>query len=85
MAAQLMERSVWVALLASLLVASCDSNKPAENPGLVGLYFSEPNLTAIKAKMVLTSLQQNWDETAFQTTDSSGIWTEQSLLLSTVM
>lgn len=45
-----------------------------KNAGLIGLYFSEPDLTAIKAKMALTSLEQDWNAAAFQTTDSSGIW-----------
>jgi hypothetical protein len=63
-------------VVALLLIgaAGCQSSVTTEQPGLIGLYFSEPDLTAIKAKMVLNSLEQNWDESAFQTTASSGIW-----------
>jgi len=54
--------------------ASCHSESAGREPGLTGLYFSEPNLTAIKARMILKDLEQNWDDSTFQTTGSSGIW-----------
>lgn len=46
----------------------------AYKPGLVGIYFSEPNLTSVKAVTVLDSLDQNWDESVDFQAGSSGIW-----------
>ncbi len=62
--------------LALLMIAAfgCQSATSNTNPGLVGLYFSEPDLTAVKAKMLLTDLEQKWDDSTYQTTGSSGIW-----------
>jgi len=65
-------KSVILILLSG--IAACQVGAPDPRPGLIGLYFSEPNLTAVKAKMVLTTLEQDWNASAFQTTGSSGIW-----------
>jgi hypothetical protein len=53
---------------------SCQESDSQLKPGLVGIYYSEPNLTSIKAVTVLTSLEQNWNETVDFQTGSSGVW-----------
>ena len=63
-----------IALLVATSFAACQSSTSDRQPGLIGVYFSEPDLTAIKARMVLETLEQDWNELAFQTTGSSGIW-----------
>jgi hypothetical protein len=42
--------------------------------GLIGIYFSEPNLTSIKALSNLTSLDQIWGQDYEYGTESSGRW-----------
>ena len=51
---------------------SCSGQK--STPGLIGIYFSEPNLTSIKAVTVLESLDQTWDEKVDFQGESSGEW-----------
>jgi len=63
-----------LAIMMMLGSAGCQAGALDSQPGLTGLYFSEPDLTAVKAKMLLTTLQQDWNELTFQTTGSSGIW-----------
>ncbi len=58
--------------LIQLLFSAC-SNKQT-TPGLIGIYFSEPNLTSIKAVTVLENLEQNWDEKVDFQGESSGEW-----------
>jgi len=53
---------------------ACQQSDSQYKPGLVGIYYSEPNLTSIKAITVLTSLEQNWNEEIDFETGSSGIW-----------
>jgi hypothetical protein len=55
-------------------ILGCNTNDSKHYPGLVGIYYSEPNLTSIKAVTVLTSLEQNWDESVDFETGSSGVW-----------
>lgn len=45
-----------------------------QQEGLVGIYFSEPNLTSIKALSVLTSLDQVWGQDYEYGRESSGRW-----------
>jgi hypothetical protein len=56
----------------SHLFLSCQQGE--FKPGLVGIYYSEPNLTSVKAVTVITSLEQNWDERVDFQTGSSGVW-----------
>jgi hypothetical protein len=58
----------------SLTYICCQSGDSHYQPGLVGIYYSEPNLTSIKAVVVLTSLEQNWGEMVDFQTGSSGVW-----------
>ena len=62
-------------LIASLLVFSlaCQMGMKRQE-GLVGIYFSEPNLTSIKALSVLTSLDQVWGQDYEYGRESSGRW-----------
>ena len=66
-------------LSAALSIALCLSSlycgKEVNREGLVGIYFSEPNLTSIKAYSVLTSLEQVWGQDYEYGTESSGRWT----------
>ena len=57
-----------------MLVLFSGCQKETYHPGLVGIYYSEPNFTSIKAVTVLTSLEQNWDESVDFETGSSGEW-----------
>ena len=57
-----------------MLVVFLGCQKDSYYPGLVGIYYSEPNFTSIKAVTVLTSLAQNWDESVDFETGSSGVW-----------
>jgi len=66
--------SFSIAIAVMLGSAGSQADTLDRRPGLIGVYFSEPNLTAVKARMPLTTLQQDWNESAFQTTGSSGIW-----------
>jgi hypothetical protein len=56
------------------MLFSCQKSNSHYKPGLVGIYYSEPNLTSIKAVTNLTSLEQNWDEKVDFQTGSSGVW-----------
>lgn len=58
----------------SLSLINCQKGNNQYKPGLVGIYYSEPNLTSIKAITTLTSLEQNWDEKVDFQTSSSGVW-----------
>ena len=58
----------------SITFFSCQKSDSQYKPGLVGIYYSEPNLTSIKAITFLTSLEQNWDAEVDFETGSSGIW-----------
>lgn len=56
-----------------ILFSSCQK-KSGYNEGLVGIYFSEPNLTSIKAYSMLTSLEQVWGQDYEYGMESSGHW-----------
>ena len=66
-------KALWTVLLITLALSitffSCQKSDSQDKPGLVGIYYSEPDLTSIKAVMVLTSLEQNWDETVDSISD----------------
>ena len=55
------------------LFSSCQ-NAGKDRQGWVGIYFSETNLTSIKALSVLTSLDQIWGQDYEYGTESSGRW-----------
>jgi hypothetical protein len=55
-----------------LFFASCTSDDGKQ--GLIGIYYSEPNLTSIKALMILEKLDQTWDENVDFQGESSGEW-----------
>ena len=57
-----------------MVFLGCQKNNSDLRPGLVGIYYSEPNLTSFKAITVLTSLEQNWNNQVDFQTGSSGIW-----------
>jgi hypothetical protein len=57
-----------------VIVDGCERDQKAYRPGLIGIYYSEPNLTSFKAIISLESLQQKWDETTDFITGSSGVW-----------
>jgi hypothetical protein len=59
-------------LFTTMILLGCQKND--YYPGLVGIYYSEPNFTSIKAVTVLESLEQNWDESVDFETGSSGVW-----------
>jgi hypothetical protein len=61
-------------ILLSITFLSCLAGESRFKPGLVGIYFSEPNLTSIKAVTFLAALEQNWDERVDFETGSSGVW-----------
>ena len=52
----------------------CQVQSEEYRPGLIGIYYSEPNFTSIKAITILTSLEQNWNEEVDFETGSSGVW-----------
>jgi len=52
---------IGVFIFLFILFSNCQKNTSFEE-GLVGIYFSEPNLTSIKAYSVLTSLEQVWGQ-----------------------
>jgi hypothetical protein len=61
-------------IIFSTAFSSCQKIERNYHSGLVGIYYSEPNLTSIKAVTVLTSLEQNWDESIDFETGTSGVW-----------
>lgn len=58
----------------TLIGCSSQSEENRFGPGLIGIYFSEPNMTSIKAVTVLESLEQVWDENVDFQGESSGEW-----------
>ncbi|MFC2133975.1 sialidase family protein [Bacteroidota bacterium] len=58
--------------LFQLLFTACSSK--STTPGLIGIYYSEPNLTSIKALTILDNLEQVWDENVDFQGESSGEW-----------
>ena len=59
--------------LSFLILTGCgNSNK---QQGLIGIYYSEPNMTSIKALVILDKLEQTWDESVDFQGESSGEWT----------
>jgi hypothetical protein len=65
---------ILILIALSITLISCQKSDSQFKPGLVGIYYSEPNLTSIKAVTFLTSLEQNWDEAVDFQTGSSGVW-----------
>jgi len=63
---------LYCCLISSIIFSGCQKNQ--YRPGLVGIYYSEPNQTSVKAVTVLTSLEQNWDESVDFETGSTGVW-----------
>ena len=71
-----MKLSKWMWILISCFLTTslaCQMGKKTHE-GLVGIYFSEPNLTSIKALSVLTSLEQVWGQDYEYGRESSGLW-----------
>jgi len=64
---------IGVFIFLFILFSNCQKNTSFEE-GLVGIYFSEPNLTSIKAYSVLTSLEQVWGQDYEYGIESSGHW-----------
>ena len=61
-------------IYSTLFVLFACSSKNELNNGLIGIYYSEPNLTSIKALTVLKALDQVWDESVDFQGGSSGEW-----------
>jgi len=55
------------------LTYSCSTENP-NTEGLIGIYYSEPDLTSIKGISVLTSLNQMWDDSIDYEGGTSGEW-----------
>jgi hypothetical protein len=62
-----------IIILLLIAVSACQKSEKFHE-GLAGIYFSEPNLTSIKAYSVLTSLEQVWGQDYEYGTESSGRW-----------
>lgn len=56
------------------LIFSCTNKTQDITNGIIGLYYSEPDLTSIKGVSILTSLNQKWDESIDYEGDTSGEW-----------
>ena len=66
---------IWFTIFFLVLTAfSACQKSESYHQGLVGIYFSEPNLTSIKAYSVLTYLEQVWGQDHEYGTESSGRW-----------
>ena len=63
-----------IVIVSTFILVGCGGSSDRELPGLVGIYFSEPNLTSIKALSVLTSLEQVWGQDYEYGRESSGRW-----------
>ena len=63
---------IGIVFLSVLL--GCQNGENEYRPGLIGIYFSEPDLTSIKAVTILESLEQNWNEEVDYQSGSSGVW-----------
>ena len=66
--------SLCLLILATLTGSSCKNGGETYKSGIIGIYYSEPNLTSIKAIINLKSLEQTWDEKTDFISGSSGEW-----------
>jgi len=65
--------SVFLLLTFLFCISSCTQNEKIKY-GLIGIYYSELDMTSIKAVTVLESLEQTWDESVDFQGESSGEW-----------
>ena len=65
---------IFVVIITFLFVSiSCESDI-LRTKGLIGIYYSEPDLTSIKGVSVLKSLDQKWDDSVDYEGGTSGVW-----------
>ncbi len=66
--------ALFLGLTFLLLTSACSDNGNSRKEGLIGIYYSEPDLTSIKGISVLKSLNQKWDESVDYEGGTSGVW-----------
>jgi hypothetical protein len=75
-----MENNLWARFIYHVLIiliialTACRVKDKDKEDGLIGIYFSEPNLTSVKGITILETLEQVWDDRTEFITGSSGDW-----------
>ncbi|VAX22382.1 hypothetical protein MNBD_IGNAVI01-1676 [hydrothermal vent metagenome] len=70
-----MKKTLEIFLIIAVIftLGSCSKENP-QKEGLIGIYYSEPDLTSIKGISVLKSLNQKWDDSVDYEGGTSGDW-----------
>jgi len=66
--------ALFFGLTLILFAFACSNNNSLKKEGLIGIYYSEPDLTSIKGISILTSLNQKWNDSVDYEGGTSGEW-----------